>query len=539
MLTGEIPMGRFAPPSQKVQIDIRIDEIVLRSLEKEPARRYQHASEVKTEIEAVTSSPRSPLSAGASIATLAGDIAGVKRQLNWPGNGLVVGGVLGLLFCLFMLAFNTYGFAFSGSVDYVGGLFLCLLIEFPWSILVLFAGMKILRMESHRLSRAGTCLALLPISPASILTIPMGLWGFSILSSRQAREAYRRKELLYASEGGAPSPIPQATSTPLPPLPTWEQTKVRVETPTASFVPVVAKPANSPDAATQDSARLAMQGPGFGLIVGGVLAIIAPIGWLVFMLLQPVVLTRMVVGWPDWQLFVGYSSTAILVSLPFAVLMILGGVNMRQLRSYRMAWLGGIAAVVPFCVGWPLSLPFGLWVLVTLLRPEVKSAFGEPVNESAASQIAHPAKPTRVEQDIAVAKRGLYWPGLGLQMAGIIGFLPLAFMLGAVVVVLLGNVVDSANHDVWARRLRLFFDDMGLGPAWFAMLVQVPSSIFLLISGRAMRHVVHYRLALIGGIVAMIPCGPAWLISLPLGIWAVVVLTVPEVRQAFRNQPTA
>jgi serine/threonine protein kinase len=54
MLTGEIPMGRFAPPSQKVQVDVRIDEVVLRSLEREPAHRYQHVSEVKSDVEHVT-----------------------------------------------------------------------------------------------------------------------------------------------------------------------------------------------------------------------------------------------------------------------------------------------------------------------------------------------------------------------------------------------------------------------------------------------------------------------------------------------------
>ena len=31
-----------------MQIDVRLDEVVLRALEKEPERRYQHASEVKT-----------------------------------------------------------------------------------------------------------------------------------------------------------------------------------------------------------------------------------------------------------------------------------------------------------------------------------------------------------------------------------------------------------------------------------------------------------------------------------------------------------
>src|SRR5208283_4133294 len=55
MLTGEVPMGRFEPPSKKVQIDVRLDEVVLHALEREPARRYQHVSEVKTGVETITS----------------------------------------------------------------------------------------------------------------------------------------------------------------------------------------------------------------------------------------------------------------------------------------------------------------------------------------------------------------------------------------------------------------------------------------------------------------------------------------------------
>ena len=57
MLTGELPLGRFAPPSRIVQIDVRLDEVVLRALEKEPERRYQQASEMKTEVEIVSRAP--------------------------------------------------------------------------------------------------------------------------------------------------------------------------------------------------------------------------------------------------------------------------------------------------------------------------------------------------------------------------------------------------------------------------------------------------------------------------------------------------
>src|SRR5262245_44994286 len=72
MLTGELPLGRFEPPSQKVQVDVRIDNVVLRTLEKEPERRYQRASHVKTELSSQapptwhTPMPSAKLSDGAS-----------------------------------------------------------------------------------------------------------------------------------------------------------------------------------------------------------------------------------------------------------------------------------------------------------------------------------------------------------------------------------------------------------------------------------------------------------------------------------------
>jgi len=57
MLTGELPLGRFAPPSQKVEVDVRLDEVVLRTLEKEPKLRYQQASQVGTEVQTIVRTP--------------------------------------------------------------------------------------------------------------------------------------------------------------------------------------------------------------------------------------------------------------------------------------------------------------------------------------------------------------------------------------------------------------------------------------------------------------------------------------------------
>ena len=56
MLTGELPGKPIVPPSSCTRgmvIDVRLDEIVLRALEKKPELRYQQASEVKTCLETI------------------------------------------------------------------------------------------------------------------------------------------------------------------------------------------------------------------------------------------------------------------------------------------------------------------------------------------------------------------------------------------------------------------------------------------------------------------------------------------------------
>jgi serine/threonine protein kinase len=97
LLTGELPLGRFAPPSKKVEIDVRLDEVVLKTLEKEPARRYQQIVEVKTDLDAISSS-RSSRAAGEVKLEGIGLVAGYRRH----GHGRVYR--LGFWGCLSVLA---------------------------------------------------------------------------------------------------------------------------------------------------------------------------------------------------------------------------------------------------------------------------------------------------------------------------------------------------------------------------------------------------------------------------------------------------
>jgi tRNA A-37 threonylcarbamoyl transferase component Bud32 len=61
MLTGELPAKKIEPPSKKIRLDVRLDQIVLRALEQEPERRYQQASQFKTQVEQVAETERSTI----------------------------------------------------------------------------------------------------------------------------------------------------------------------------------------------------------------------------------------------------------------------------------------------------------------------------------------------------------------------------------------------------------------------------------------------------------------------------------------------
>jgi tRNA A-37 threonylcarbamoyl transferase component Bud32 len=81
MLTGELPLGRFPPPSRKVPVDGRFDEVVLRALERDPDHRYQHISEIKTAAESL----RGPGGAAAIPANREGLNVFVTQFEDWSG----------------------------------------------------------------------------------------------------------------------------------------------------------------------------------------------------------------------------------------------------------------------------------------------------------------------------------------------------------------------------------------------------------------------------------------------------------------------
>lgn len=60
MLTGELPLGRFPTPSEASGVDPRLDDVVMRTLEKKKEKRFQDAGAMRTGIEKAQTEPLAP-----------------------------------------------------------------------------------------------------------------------------------------------------------------------------------------------------------------------------------------------------------------------------------------------------------------------------------------------------------------------------------------------------------------------------------------------------------------------------------------------
>jgi hypothetical protein len=65
-----------------------------------------------------------------------------------------------------------------------------------------------------------------------------------------------------------------------------------------------------------------------------------------------------------------------LLLLPFSIFTFWGAVQMKNLRRYDAARIAAFVAAVP-CIGpcCPIGIPFGIWAVTVLGKPEIRSAF--------------------------------------------------------------------------------------------------------------------------------------------------------------------
>ena len=217
MLTGELPIGRFAPPSKKVQIDVRLDEVVLRALEKEPERRYQQASEMKTRVETIATTPadvgcvkrtdesESSAALGALHApdktSNAAAIEEARRQVKGPAIGLLVTGILNWVAIPLVALVVVLVMPMMQAQGQPGNLlaFVPISAMFIGSLLI-FAALKMKRLQAYGLAIAASILAII-ISPGNVIGLPIGIWALVVLSQRDVRAAFRQKRNTQGESG--------------------------------------------------------------------------------------------------------------------------------------------------------------------------------------------------------------------------------------------------------------------------------------------------------------------------------------------------
>ncbi len=205
MLTGELPLGRFPPPSRKVHVDVRLDEVVLKTLEKEPELRYQHASEVKIDVETISSQTPVP----GPVAEVAKDIEqddGTKavRDRVWiPAVGLLVAGginclaVVGLVLAALS---SVLAKSFSGQLarfEFLPGAAraVVVVVTIGYAVLVVLGGWNLMQLRSRRLALWGSVLALFPFSAGSVVGLPMGIWALIVMRNEQVKAAFGQKRI--------------------------------------------------------------------------------------------------------------------------------------------------------------------------------------------------------------------------------------------------------------------------------------------------------------------------------------------------------
>lgn len=209
MLTGELPIGRFAAPSEKTPVDPRVDEVVFRSLEREREKRFHSASEVKTRVENIRSTPpptqtamptpepSSPASAPAAAMTAAPELEAVRNQVAPVATALFI---LGIVNCLPILGVGLSYFAALAGKSPGGQVFLSklavtLLVPFALGLMsgvfMMAAARMLRRMASRELAVLACIVATIPpLSPAFLIGIPIAVWGLMVLGRPEVKAAF-------------------------------------------------------------------------------------------------------------------------------------------------------------------------------------------------------------------------------------------------------------------------------------------------------------------------------------------------------------
>jgi serine/threonine protein kinase len=316
MLTGELPLGRFAPPSHKAAVGEEVDQVVLRALAREPAERYQDASQLKHDLQAAL--PATTGAEGRRLSTL--------RRPAWPCARFKI------------IDANDHEVA-SGLAG-----------RDEEALIVGIESAK-KKYKAFFKEPGQPQEVRIPLHEIASLSYGCG-WG------QPPCALILRVTRLGALAGMPGSELGQVKLS----IPREDRTEARrlVE----SIVPA------APAIGDPGQARLEVRAPALGLLVTGAATLVF---WIVIAFLRAEERRQLNLPLIDGDSFFGLSTVTVLITMVSGVLM-LGGLQMLRLRAYALAATAAIVAMIPWSPAWLIGLPFGIWACVVLGRPTVTEA---------------------------------------------------------------------------------------------------------------------------------------------------------------------
>jgi hypothetical protein len=285
-------------------------------------------------------------------------------------------------------------------------------------------------------------------------------------------------------------------------------------------------------------ARHQVRGPSISLMVMGA---IGPLGWLIAFLIYTLFLyldSRDRMGGNSWfwaGLDKGYGPFLILFPVNAVVggFLIAGARKMKRLEAYEFSVISSLMAGLQIATPtFPVSFIIGGWAFWVLRKPEVKAAFALRLRRMPAllpTEEAHPVE----QAALAAARQRVKATAAGLMVTAIlnwVGIFMTAFLVGGFVV---GQMRRSSPPEPPMESYAAVLSGVVILPA--LPLILAAGVIFY--GALKMKRLESRRLALAAAVLALV-VPPAYLIGWPSGVWALAVLTAPEVKAAFGRKGT-
>jgi tRNA A-37 threonylcarbamoyl transferase component Bud32 len=352
MLTGELPLGRFALPSEKSGGDARLDEIVLHALEKEPERRYQRVSEVKTAVEALGRATPGfpPLTAIPTSFHTAQDndfYDSARSKVALPAILLQVYGVVLFLVSWLCVLLGTYNFLSVSLGQFrthewdnlailavFGGI-----CGFVFGPVVFIGGNCMYRLRAWGMAMTATIFCMLSGFLIFAPLILVGIWPNVVLLMPKVKAAF-----------AANARRPRRKAAPMLP----------------------------PSDLAREMVRLQVMGPAAGLIVTGILGMIF---WAAMALSFATEgrnwWTNTSRGYYGDYLASDLSYGAVMAVFLLAVVALIFFGARRLIKLQGPAWIfvAIILCMLPWSMAVVVGFPVGIWALFVISRPAVKMAF--------------------------------------------------------------------------------------------------------------------------------------------------------------------